>query len=371
MGASQASGAASAATATAAIRAVLFEGVPTYPDAGRCWEVTTFYTAPTLIRTLMAAGDAHVTRHRRDSIRILGTVGGGVRQAVVAGPEMVAGHAVVVGEPINPEAWRWYYEVVGGARCAVVDTWWQTETGCAMISPLPGATPTKPGSATFPFFGVEPAILDDKGNELEGPCQGYLVIKRPWPAMLRTLAGDHARFEQTYFAHFKASQLIDSLFDSMIMGRVDDVINVSGHRIGTAEVKNRGVESALVEHPACAEAAVVPIEHPIKGQAIYAFVTLMEGHTYPAGDEVRQALVTQVRKSIGPIATPDVIHWAPGLPKTRSGKIMRRILRKIASQASFLSLTLESPDRGRAAVVASTRERAGVGASVTGPWDDC
>eukprot|EP00887_Chlorella_sp_A99_P006499 scaffold3.g6499.t1 len=246
---------------------VVFEGVPTYPDAGRCWEVcdkynvTLFYTAPTAIRTLMACGEDFVKKHGRKSLRILGTVG----------------------EPINPEAWRWYYEVVGDSRCAIVDTWWQTETGAHMITPLPGATPMKPGSATFPFFGVEVAILDDKGNELQGACQG-------------------------------------------IMGRVDDVINVSGHRIGTAEV-----ESALVAFPECAEAAVVPVDHPIKGQAIYAFVTLMGGHSYPATDDIRKGLVAQVRKVIGPIATPDVIHWAPGLPKTRSGKIMRRILRKIAS----------------------------------------
>ncbi|PRW59907.1 acetyl-coenzyme A chloroplastic glyoxysomal-like [Chlorella sorokiniana] len=296
---------------------VLFEGVPTYPDAGRCWEVcdkygvTLFYTAPTAIRTLMACGEQHVTKHKRTSLRILGTVG----------------------EPINPEAWRWYYEVVGNSNVSVVDTWWQTETGAHMITPLPGATPMKPGSATLPFFGVEPAILDDKGNEVEGPGQGYLVIKRPWPSMMRTVAGDHPRFEQTYFSHYKgyyftgdgARRDEDGYY--WILGRVDDVINVSGHRIGTAEV-----ESALVGHHLCAEAAVVPVDHPIKGQAIYAFVTLMNGIEYPPDESVRKELVAQVRKAIGPIATPDVIHWAPGLPKTRSGKIMRRVLRKIASK---------------------------------------
>jgi acetyl-CoA synthetase len=224
-------------------------------------------------------------------------------------------------------------QVVGNSNVSVVDTWWQTETGAHMITPLPGATPLKPGSATLPFFGVEPAILDDKGNEVEGPGQGYLVIKRPWPSMLRTVAGDHARFEQTYFSHYKgyyftgdgARRDEDGYY--WILGRVDDVINVSGHRIGTAEV-----ESALVGHHLCAEAAVVPVDHAIKGQAIYAFVTLMGGHEYPPDESVRKELIAQVRKAIGPIATPDVIHWAPGLPKTRSGKIMRRVLRKIASK---------------------------------------
>jgi acetyl-CoA synthetase len=296
---------------------VVFEGVPTYPTAARCWEicdkynVSLFYTAPTAIRTLMAAGDAWVVSSARAALRVLGTVG----------------------EPINPEAWRWYSEVVGGGRCAVVDTWWQTETGAHMITPLPGAVPAKPGSATLPFFGVEPAILDEAGKEVEGEGQGYLVIKRAWPSMLRTIAGDHARFQQTYFSHYKgyyftgdgARRDADGYF--WILGRVDDVINVSGHRIGTAEV-----ESALVAHPRCAEAAVVPVDHPIKGQAIYAFVTLMGGATYPGDHACKMELVAQVRRVIGPIATPDVIHWAPALPKTRSGKIMRRILRKIANE---------------------------------------
>ncbi|KAL6774217.1 ACS1 [Auxenochlorella protothecoides x Auxenochlorella symbiontica] len=297
---------------------VVFEGVPTYPDAGRCWDivdkynVSLFYTAPTAIRSLMAAGDEFVTRSKRSSLRVLGTVG----------------------EPINPEAWRWYNEVVGGGRAAIVDTWWQTETGAHMITPLPGAIPAKPGSATLPFFGVEPAILDESGKEVEGPGQGYLVVKRSWPSMLRTIAGDHARFEQTYFNVYKGYYFTgdgarrDEDGYIWILGRVDDVINVSGHRIGTAEV-----ESALVGHHLCAEAAVVPVEHAIKGQVIYAFVTLYGDATYPPPEETRKALIAQqVRKAIGPIATPDVIHWAPSLPKTRSGKIMRRILRKIASR---------------------------------------
>ncbi|PRW20362.1 Acetyl-coenzyme A synthetase isoform A [Chlorella sorokiniana] len=306
---------------------ILFEGIPTYPDAGRWWELvdkyqcTVFYTAPTAIRALMAQGDQWVKKYKRSSVRILGTVG----------------------EPINPEAWWWYYDVVGEKRADIVvgekradivDTWWQTETGMHMITPLPGCTPLKAGAASLPFFGVEPALLDQAGNEIEGPGQGYLVIKRPWPAMMRTVAGDHARFEQTYFSQYKgyyftgdgARRDEDGYY--WITGRVDDVINVSGHRIGTAEV-----ESALVGHHLCAEAAVVPLDHPIKGTAIYAYVTLMEGLGHPPDDPeaVRKELVKAVRKAIGPIATPDVIHWAPALPKTRSGKIMRRVLRKIAS----------------------------------------
>ncbi|KAL4422637.1 hypothetical protein ABPG75_008834 [Micractinium tetrahymenae] len=298
---------------------ILFEGIPTFPHDGRCLlpclpssreQVTVFYTAPTAIRTLMARGDSHVTRFKRTSIRILGTVG----------------------EPINPEAWRWYHDIVGNGEAAVVDTWWQTETGAHMITPLPGATPTKAGAATFPFFGVEPALLDFQGNEIQGVGEGYLVMKRPWPALARTLAGDHPRYEQTYFGHYKgyyftgdgARRDEDGYY--WISGRVDDVINVSGHRLGTAEVEN-----ALVGHHLCAEAAVVPLDHPVKGQCIYAFVTLMEGMDYPPDELVRKQLVEQVRKAIGPIATPDVIHWAPSLPKTRSGKIMRRVLRKIAS----------------------------------------
>ncbi|GIL91937.1 hypothetical protein Vretimale_18561 [Volvox reticuliferus] len=294
---------------------VLFEGVPTWPDAGRCWsivdkyKVTIFYTAPTAIRALHAKGDAFVTRHSRSSLRLLGSVG----------------------EPINPEAWRWYYEVVGCGRCPIMDTWWQTETGAHMITPLPGATPLKPGCATLPFFGVEPAVLDEKGNELQGPCEGMLVIKRPWPSMMRTVAGDHKRFEQTYFSAYKGYYFTgdgcrrDADGYYWITGRVDDVLNVSGHRIGTAEV-----ESALVSHPSCVEAAVVAVEHAIKGQSIYAFVTLMTGAE--PSDALRKELISTVRKVIGPFAAPDVIHWAPGLPKTRSGKIMRRVLRKIASK---------------------------------------
>jgi acetyl-CoA synthetase len=296
---------------------VVFEGVPTYPDAGRAWDivdkykVSIVYTAPTAIRSLMGKGDKYVTKYSRKSLRILGTVG----------------------EPINPEAWRWYYEVVGDSRCPVIDTWWQTETGAHMITPLPGATDLKPGSATLPFFGVEPAVVNEKGEEQEGACEGYLVIKRPWPSMMRGLAGDQERFEKTYFEMFKGYYLTgdgcrrDKDGYYWLTGRIDDVINVSGHRIGTAEV-----ESALVMHPDCSEAAVVPMEHPVKGQGIYAYVTLMEGNSYPPDESVRKALIAAVRKSIGPIATPDVIHWAPGLPKTRSGKIMRRILRKIANK---------------------------------------
>ncbi|DBA86047.1 hypothetical protein WJX77_004151 [Trebouxia sp. C0004] len=298
---------------------VIFEGVPTYPDASRAWAITdkyqvsVLYTAPTAIRSLMAKGDGSVTKHKRSSLRILGTVG----------------------EPINPEAWRWYYEVVGDSRCPIVDTWWQTETGSHLITPLPGATPLKPGSATLPFFGVEPAVLNEKGEELEGEAEGYLVIKRPWPSSMRTLANDHDRFQKTYFEHYKGYYFTgdgcrrDKDGYYWLTGRVDDVINVSGHRIGTAEV-----ESALVNHPACAEAAVVPVEHPIKGQGIYAFITLMEaaGHSYPPDESLRKELVAAVRKSIGAIASPDTIHWAPGMPKTRSGKIMRRILRKIANK---------------------------------------
>ncbi|GAX81716.1 hypothetical protein CEUSTIGMA_g9144.t1 [Chlamydomonas eustigma] len=297
---------------------VLFEGVPTWPDAGRCWQivdklkVTIFYTAPTAIRALNAKGDSYVTKYSRSSLRLLGSVG----------------------EPINPEAWRWYYEVVGNSRCPIMDTWWQTETGAHMITPLVGSTPLKPGSATLPFFGVEPCICDEKGNEIHGEGEGLLMIKRPWPSIMRTVAGNHDRFEKTYFGMFKGMYFTgdgcrrDSDGYYWIIGRVDDVINVSGHRIGTAEV-----ESALVGHPACAEAAVVPVEHAIKGQAIYAFVTLMEGYSHPPQDPtLKEALIGAVRKAIGAIATPDFIHWAPGLPKTRSGKIMRRILRKIAGK---------------------------------------
>ncbi|XP_076887146.1 acetyl-coenzyme A synthetase, chloroplastic/glyoxysomal-like [Bidens hawaiensis] len=294
---------------------VLYEGVPNYPDPGRCWDivdkykVTIFYTAPTLVRSLMRDGDEHVARYSRKSLRVLGSVG----------------------EPINPSAWRWFYIVVGDSRCPISDTWWQTETGGFMITPLPGAWPQKPGSATFPFFGVQPAIVDDKGKELEGECSGYLCVKASWPGAFRTLFGDHERYETTYFSAFPGyyfsgdgcSRDKDGYY--WLTGRVDDVINVSGHRIGTAEV-----ESALVSHPKCAEAAVVGVEHEVKGQCIYAFVTPVEGVEY--SDELKKSLVLSVRTNIGAFAAPEKIHWAPGLPKTRSGKIMRRILRKIASR---------------------------------------
>lgn len=293
---------------------LVFEGVPTHPTPARCWDivdkykVTVFYTAPTAIRALMRCGDHWPGAYRLDSLRLLGSVG----------------------EPINPEAWRWYHSAVGRGKCPIVDTWWQTETGSILITPLAGAWGLKPGSATLPFFGVEPAILDEQGNELKGACSGMLVMKRPWPSCMRTVRGDHSRFQETYFSMFKGYYFTgdgcrrdeDGFY--WVTGRVDDVINVSGHRIGTAEV-----ESALVSHDSCAEAAVVGYEHPIKGQGIYAYVTLMEG--VEPSDQVMAALKAAVRHSIGAFATPDVIHWAPGLPKTRSGKIMRRILRKIAS----------------------------------------
>ncbi|NNL99706.1 MAG: acetate--CoA ligase, partial [Gammaproteobacteria bacterium] len=293
---------------------LMFEGVPTYPDAGRMWDVVDkhqvniFYTAPTAIRALMGQGDEFVTRSSRASLRILGSVG----------------------EPINPEAWEWYYQVIGDRRCPIVDTWWQTETGGILITPLPGARDLKPGSATLPFFGVLPALLDDKGNELEGATEGALVIKRSWPGIMRTVFGDHDRFVETYFKMYPgyyftgdgARRDEDGYY--WITGRIDDVINVSGHRMGTAEV-----ESALVLHEAVSEAAVVGYPHDIKGQGIYAYVTLMNG--VEATDALRKELVKHVRSEIGPIASPDVIQWAPGLPKTRSGKIMRRILRKVAA----------------------------------------
>jgi len=296
-------------------QSLMFEGVPTYPDAGRFWEVVDkwkvniFYTAPTAIRAIMRMGDEFVKKHSRASLKLLGTVG----------------------EPINPEAWRWYHEVVGEGRCPIVDTWWQTETGGILITPLPGATPTKPGSATFPFFGVQPALVDDQGQVIEGDdVSGRLVMKAPWPGQLRTTYGSHERFELVYFSDFDGCYFTgdgckrDADGYYWITGRVDDVINVSGHRMGTAEV-----ESALVSHAAVAEAAVVGFPHEIKGQGIYAYVTLKIGNEYT--DALKKALVAHVRKEIGPIATPDVIHWAPGLPKTRSGKIMRRILRKMAA----------------------------------------
>jgi acetyl-CoA synthetase len=292
---------------------LMFEGVPNYPTNSRFWEVidkhqvNTFYTAPTAIRALMGAGEAPVKRTSRKSLRLLGSVG----------------------EPINPEAWEWYHRVVGDHRCPIVDTWWQTETGGILITPLPGATKLKPGSATRPFFGCQPTLVDDKGTILEGAASGNLVILDSWPGQMRTVYGDHDRFVQTYFSAYKGMYFTgdgcrrDEDGYYWITGRVDDVINVSGHRLGTAEV-----ESALVSHPQVSEAAVVGYPHDIKGQGIYCYVTLMAGET---GDEaLRKELVTHVRKEIGPLATPDKIQFAPGLPKTRSGKIMRRILRKIA-----------------------------------------
>jgi acetyl-CoA synthetase len=291
----------------------MFEGVPNWPDHGRFWQVVDkhqveiFYTAPTAIRALMREGDDWVTRHSRASLKLLGTVG----------------------EPINPEAWDWYHRVVGERRCPVVDTWWQTETGGAMIAPLPGATALKPGSATLPMFGVEPEIVDAQGQPLEGACEGNLCLVRSWPGQMRTVWGDHRRFFETYFTTYPGKYFTgdgcrrDADGYYWITGRVDDVINVSGHRLGTAEV-----ESALVAHPKVAEAAVVGMPHDLKGQGIYAYVTLNANEA--PGEALRRELVQWVRKEIGPIATPDVIQFAPGLPKTRSGKIMRRILRKIA-----------------------------------------
>jgi acetyl-CoA synthetase len=296
---------------------LMFEGVPNYPDNSRFWQVidkhqvNIFYTAPTAIRALMQAGDAPVTKTSRASLRLLGSVG----------------------EPINPEAWEWYYNVVGDKRCPIVDTWWQTETGGILITPLPGATKLKPGSATRPFFGVVPEIVDAEGVVLEGEATGNLCIARSWPGQMRTVYGDHARFEQTYFSTYKGKYFTgdgcrrDADGYYWITGRVDDVINVSGHRMGTAEV-----ESSLVAHPKVSEAAVVGYPHDIKGQGIYAYVTLMTG--VEATEELRKELVAWVRKDIGPIASPDLIQFAPGLPKTRSGKIMRRILRKIAEDES-------------------------------------
>ena len=293
---------------------LMFEGIPTYPDASRFWNVVEkhsvniFYTAPTAIRALMSLGDDPVQSVDRTSLRILGTVG----------------------EPINPEAWEWYYRAVGDQRCPIVDTWWQTETGGILITPLVGATPLKPGSATRPFFGIQPALLDDEGNEVHGAGVGNLVIRRSWPGQMRTVYGDHDRFISTYFATYPGYYMTgdgarrDEDGYYWITGRVDDVINVSGHRMGTAEV-----ESALVLHDLVAEAAVVGYPHEIKGQGIYGYVTLMVGSE--SSDELKRDLVNLVRKEIGPFATPDIIQWAPGLPKTRSGKIMRRILRKIAA----------------------------------------
>ena len=299
---------------------LMFEGVPTYPDASRCWEVcdkhkiNIFYTAPTAIRALMSQGDEPVLKTNRTSLRILGTVG----------------------EPINPEAWEWYYSVVGNSKCHIVDTWWQTETGSVLISPIAGVTPVKPGSATFPFFGVKPELIDPDGEMLKGESSGNLVITQSWPSQIRSIYGDHQRMLDTYFSQYNGIYFTgdgakrDSDGYLWITGRVDDVLNVSGHRLGTAEI-----ESALVLHPKVAEAAVVGFDHPIKGQGIYAYVTLMSGEAYE--NELKNTLRSFVSNEISPIAKPDLIHWAPGLPKTRSGKIMRRILRKIA-EGEFDSL---------------------------------
>ena len=293
---------------------LVFEGVPTYPDASRFWQVcdkhkvNTFYTAPTALRALMRMGDDPVKKTSRESLRLLGTVG----------------------EPINPEAWEWYYHSIGDARCPIVDTWWQTETGGHMIAGMPGAVKMKPGSATRPFFGVMPAIVDNKGKVLEGAAEGNLVITHPWPGQMRSVYGDHQRFIDTYFSAFPGKYFTgdgarrDADGDYWITGRVDDVLIVSGHNLGTAEL-----ESALVLHDTVAEAAIVGYPHDIKGQGIYAYVTLIHG--VEPSEELRKELITHVRTEIGPIATPDIIQWAPGLPKTRSGKIMRRILRKIAA----------------------------------------
>jgi acetyl-CoA synthetase len=292
---------------------LMFEGVPTFPDAGRLWKivekfkVNSFYTAPTAIRALIRLGDEWPAKYNLTSLRVLGSVG----------------------EPINPEAWLWYYKHVGGGRCPIVDTWWQTETGGHLITPLPGAHTLKPGSAGHAFFGVEPVVLRDDGTECQPNEGGKLCIKTPWPGIMRTTWGDHDRFINTYFATFKNVYFtgdgcrVDADGDYWLLGRVDDVVNVSGHRIGTAEV-----ESALVSHAKVAEAAVAPMPHDIKGQALYAFVTLKDGHV--ESDELKKELANHVRKEIGAIAVPDKIQFAPGLPKTRSGKIMRRILRKIA-----------------------------------------
>jgi acetyl-CoA synthetase len=295
----------------------MFESIPTYPDPGRYWRmvddlgINIFYTAPTALRAIAQAGDEFVKRYRRDDLRVLGTVG----------------------EPINPEIWRWYHDVVGGGRCAVVDTWWQTETGGILITPLPGVTPTKPGSATLPFFGIKPVIVDPAdGRELEGNgVSGALCLASPWPGQARTVWGDHQRFKETYFSTYKGLYFTgdgcrrDEDGYYWITGRIDDVLNVSGHRLGTAEI-----ESALVAHESVAEAAVVGFPHAIKGTGIYAYVTLTAEYAAQNHDAIGGALKEQVRHAIGGFAAPDIVHVASGLPKTRSGKIMRRILRQIA-----------------------------------------
>ena len=313
-----------------AATSLMFEGIPTYPAPSRFWDVcdkhqiSIFYTAPTALRALMAQGNEYVQRTSRKSLRLLGTVG----------------------EPINPEAWEWYYRVVGNASCQIIDTWWQTETGSVLISPIAGVTPVKPGSATLPFFGVKPELVDENGRVLEGENSGNLIITQSWPSQIRSIYGDHQRMIDTYFSTYQnnyftgdgAKRDADGYF--WITGRVDDVLNVSGHRLGTAEI-----ESALVLHPKVAEAAIVGFDHPIKGQGIYAYVTLM------VGEQETPELIGELQKfvsnEISPIAKPDLIQWAPGLPKTRSGKIMRRILRKVA-EGDFKNLgdtsTLADPD---------------------------
>jgi len=292
---------------------LVFEGVPNYPDAGRFWQVcdkhqvNIFYTAPTALRALMREGDNFVTKYNRKSLKLLGSVG----------------------EPINPEAWLWYHKIVGDSRCPIVDTWWQTETGGILISPQPGAIDLKPGSATKPFYGIKPVIIDDKGNELKGECSGTLCMSQSWPGQMRTIYGDHQRFIDTYFSAYDGKYFTgdgcrrDADGYYWITGRVDDVVIVSGHNLGTAEI-----ESAFVAHPKVAEAAIVGYPHEIKGNGLYCYVTLNAGQQ--GSDELKKELVQWVRKEIGPLATPDLIHFTPGLPKTRSGKIMRRILRKIA-----------------------------------------
>jgi acetyl-CoA synthetase len=306
---------------------VMYEGVPFYPEKDRFWQivdkynVNIFYTAPTAIRSIMREGDEWPNRNKLSSLRLLGSVG----------------------EPINPEAWMWYYNVIGKGKCPIVDTWWQTETGGILITPLPGAWPIKPGSATKPFFGVDPMVIREDGSEAKPNEGGYLIIKKPWPGMMRRVYGDPKRFKETYFTLYPGLYFTgdgarkDEDGDYWLMGRIDDVINVSGHRIGTAEV-----ESALVSHPSVSEAAVVPMPHEIKGQGIYAFVILRAG--IESSEAMRKQLVAHVRKEIGPIATPDELQFADGLPKTRSGKIMRRILRKIAEGSQQLGDTTTLAD---------------------------
>ena len=318
---------------------VMFEGVPNHPEPDRLWDiverhgVTIFYTAPTAIRTFVKWGDEHPNKHDLSSLRLLGTVG----------------------EPINPEAWMWYHRVIGKEKCPIVDTWWQTETGSIAITPLPGAIPTKPGSATLPFFGVDPQIVDDQGNEVAPPGGGLLVIKRPWPSMLRTIYGDDERYKEQYWSQVSGCYFTgdgahrdeDGYF--WILGRVDDVLNVSGHRLGTAEV-----ESALVSHPAVAEAAVVGFPHEIKGEAIAAFVTLIDSDR--SGDDLKTELRAHVTREIGAIAKPDQIRFTDALPKTRSGKIMRRLLRELASGKEAVGDTSTLEDYS---VLASLREEGG------------